>query len=84
MYLVSYWQEVFDVSTGLWNFSPNSPSQKKVFDDPFDDKLLHKLQERDQLAELSFYPECDEDNCECGVSSHIFDANVLNNNFIDK
>ena len=77
MYLVSEWQEVFDVSTGLWNFSSNSPSQKKVSGDPFNDKLLHKLQERDHLEELSFYPECDEDNCECWVSSHILDAHVL-------
>ena len=59
------------------NFSPNSPSQKKVSDDPFNDELLHKLQERDHLEELSFYPECDEDNCKCGVISHILNAHVL-------
>ena len=56
-------KEVFDVDTGLWNFSPTSHNKQTVSDDPFDAKLTENIRIRSSSENLQFYPDLIGERC---------------------
>lgn len=63
LYSLLQWHDVFDDSTGKWNFCPKSPSQDLVDCDPFSAALKDNVLNR----HITDFSPTVLDTCECGV-----------------